>query len=133
MTRAISTSRVEDQSGVSLIELMVALVVVSVGVLAVFQLFPIGMRSQNNDLRFSRGTHFAQQELERVGGLAYGDTLLTIGTHPPGSPESLTGGYQRSYAVSVLDEPLDNVKKIDVTVTWSGGAKSTHAVSYVRR
>ena len=133
MTRDTRTSRVEDQQGVSLIELMVALVVISVGVLAVFQLFPNGMRSQSNDLMFSKGTHLAQQQLERVSGLAYGDIDLMLGTHPAGSPESLTGGFQRSYVVAMLPEPLENVKKVDVTVTWSGGLKSTHAISYVRR
>ena len=133
MTQASASIRAENERGVSLIELMVALVVVSVGVLSVFQLFPVGMRSQSNDRVFSKATHFAQQELERLSGLAYGDVDLTIGTHPLGSPESIAGGFQRSYVVSTLDEPLENVKKVDVTVTWSGGAKSTHAVTYVRR
>lgn len=133
MAQESSSVPVRDQRGVSLVELMVAIVVLAVGVLAVFQLFPVGMRSQNDDRMFSRGTHFAQQELERLSGKAYGDIDLMLGTHPSGSPESLTGGFQRSYVVEMLDEPMENVKKIDVTVTWSGGKKSTHAVTYVRR
>ncbi len=133
MTREVNNFRTGNERGVSLVELMVALVVVSIGVLSVFQLFPVGMRSQSNDRVFSKGTHYAQQELERLSGLAYGDVDLVVGTHPPGSPESIAGGFQRSYVVSMLDAPLENVKKVDVTVTWSGGAKSTHAVTYVRR
>lgn len=133
MTQTCTAAWATNERGVSLVELMVALVVVSIGILSVFQLFPIGMRSQSNDRVFSKGTHYAQQELERLSGLAYGDVDLAIGTHPPGSPESITGGFQRSYVVSALDEPLENMKKIDVTVTWSGGAKSTHAITYVRR
>ena len=133
MTHACGPERTMDERGVSLIELMVALVVVSIGVLSVFQLFPVGMRSQSNDRIFSKGTHFAQQELERLSGLAYGDVDLTIGTHPPGGPEIIPGGFQRSYVVSMLAPPMENMKMIDVTVTWSAGAKSTHAVTYVRR
>ncbi len=133
MTQASGAVKAMDERGVSLVELMVALVVVSIGILSVFQLFPVGMRSQSNDRMFSKGTYYAQQELERLSGLAYGDVDLIIGTHPSGSPESISGGFQRSYVVSMLDEPMENVKKVDVTVTWSAGAKSTHAISYVRR
>ena len=133
MNRASRVVPASNERGMSLVELMVALVIVSIGVLSVFQLFPTGMRSQSNDRLFSKGTHYAQQELERLSGMAYGDVDLALGTHPPGTPESITGGFQRSYVVSMLDAPLENVKKVDVTVTWKAGAMSTHAVTYVRR
>ena len=48
--------------------------------------------------------------------------------------EVVLGQWQRFYTVTVLDPPLDNLKKITVTVMWTyQGNRSVTATTYVRR
>lgn len=129
------------ERGLSLIELMVALVIVSVGVLAVVRLFPAGTQNQNRDRLFTTSTYFAQEEVERLGGLAWSHPDLAEGRHPATGQVAMpiSGGLNvgsnsklgRYYVVNYLPEPLDNLKRVDVTVTY--GSRSVTATTYIRR
>ena len=37
------------------------------------------------------------------------------------------------WTVTALDAPLENVKRVDVTVTWNSGTKTYTATTYMRR
>src|SRR5205085_2750395 len=49
-----------SEAGSSLVELLIALVVIALGVLAVAQLFPAGSRGQNRERMLSAANHYAQ-------------------------------------------------------------------------
>ena len=136
MTRDPRTPHPE-QRGASLIELMIALLVLSLGILAVAQIFPAGARGQLQDRMMTSGGYYAQQKLEELNRLAFSDAALTDGRHPPGTAtEALgsTGKWKRFYDVSTLPAPLDNLKKVTVTVNWTFmGARSVQSVTYLRR
>jgi prepilin-type N-terminal cleavage/methylation domain-containing protein len=125
------------ERGVSLIELMIALVVLSLGILAVAQLFPAGSRGQLQARMTTSGSYYVQQKLEELSVLAWSDAALTDGRHPPGTAtENLgpTGQWHRFYDVTTLASPLDNLKKVTVAVGWTFmGARSTTATTYLRR
>ena len=65
------------------------------------------------------------------------DAALSVGRHPAGTAtENLgtTGQWHRYYEVTQLAAPLDNLKKVTVTVSWTFmGARSARAVTYMRR
>ena len=126
-----------DERGLTLVEAMIALVVFSLGILAVVQLFPTGARSQVQDALLTDGNQFAQEKIEQLVGLPWTDAALTLGRHPGGTAtESLGGGrWQRWYEVAAVPG-LDNLRKVTVTVTWTGAARATRsvtAVTYVHR
>lgn len=125
------------ERGASLIELMIALVVLSLGILAVAQLFPAGARSQLSDRMMTSATYHAQEKLEELVRLTWADPALTNGRHPPGSAtEALgaSGKWHRFYEVSTLPAPLDNLKKVTVTVAWTFmGDRSVQSTTYLRR
>ncbi|MEK7329510.1 MAG: prepilin-type N-terminal cleavage/methylation domain-containing protein [Candidatus Eisenbacteria bacterium] len=127
----------DAERGTSLIELMIALVVLSLGILAVAQLFPAGSRGQVQDRMTTAGIYYAQEQLEELNRLSWSDAALTVGRHPPGTAtEDLgpTGKWHRYYDVSILPAPLDNLKKVTVTVTWTFmGARSVQSTTYLRR
>jgi prepilin-type N-terminal cleavage/methylation domain-containing protein len=127
----------DAERGTSLIELMIALVVLALGILAVGQLFPAGSRSQLQDRMMSSGSNYAQEQLETLRGLSWSDAALSVGRHPAGTAtEALgpTGQWHRYYEVSQLASPLDNLKKVAVTVNWTFmGARKATAVTYLRR
>jgi Tfp pilus assembly protein PilV len=125
-----------NDRGATLVELMIALVMLTVGILAVGQLFPAGSRSQLQARMTTSGSYYAQEKLEQLGGCAWTDASLAVGRHPASGFESLgaSGEWKRFYVVSAMTAPLDNLKKVTVTVQWIfQGNRSVTSTTYVRR
>ena len=126
--------RPPDQRGTSLAELMIALVVLSIGLLAVVQIFPAGSRGQLQDKMLTIANYYAQEKLEGFVNRPWTDASLTAGRHPAGTATENLGQWQRYYQVDVMAAPLDNLKRVTVTVNWNfQGARSVAATTYVRR
>jgi prepilin-type N-terminal cleavage/methylation domain-containing protein len=130
--------RYGGERGMSLVELMIALIVLAVGLLAVGRMFPTGARSQEQDRLLTSANYFAQEKLETLTGRTWSDPLLTDGRHPAGTAtESLEQGqWTRFYLVTTLTGKLDNLKKVDVTVNYQGAGRASRfvtATTYVRR
>ena len=126
------------ERGATLIELMMALVVLSIGLLAVSQLFPAGTRGQVRDRLYSSGNYYAQEKIEEISARTWADPGLSIGRHPAGTAvESLgtRGTWQRFYQVDAMAVPLDNLRKVSVTVNWTylGNTRGVNVTTYVRR
>ena len=126
-----------NQRGTSLAELMIALVILSIGLLAVAQLFPAGSRGQVQDRMLTTASYYAQEKIEQLVNVPWSDDSLSVGRHPAGTATvnlGTLGQWKRFYQVDVLDPPLDNLKKVTVTVSWQvQGARSVTATTYVRR
>lgn len=129
-----------DARGVSLVEVLIALLVLAFGVLAVGRMFPAGSRAQVQDHLLTGANNYAQEKLEDLSAFAWNDTALTVGRHPGGSATEAIGSnseWQRFYVVSSMTAPLDNLKKVDVTVNYGGaglsGQRSVVASTYLRR
>ena len=127
-----------SQSGATLVELMMALVVLSIGLLALSQLFPAGTRGQVRDHLYTSANYYAQEKIEDVSALTWADPDLSLGRHPAGAAvESLGthGTWTRFYQVDAMAAPLDNLRKVTVTVNWSylGDPRTASVVTYVRR
>jgi len=136
MDRAGTTTQA-DERGTSLIELMIALVVLSLGILAIAQMFPAGARGQAQDRMVTAGSYYADEQLEQLNRLTWTDPALTTGRHPSGTATvdlGATGKWHRYYEVTNLPAPLDNLKRVTVTVTWDFmGTRSVQATTYLRR
>ena len=111
----------DPERGMTLVELMIALVVLALGILAVGRLFPLGNVTQNKDRMATAASGYSQEKLEDLENLTWADPALTDGRHPAGiATESLgNGGWQRFYQVTTLANPLDNLKQVIVTVNWT--------------
>jgi len=118
-----------SEKGMSLIELMVALVVLTIGILAVGQLFPTGARSQAQDQLLIRANYYAQEKVEALTGLSWADAALFDGRHPAGTACDTLGSGQwlRSYQVTTMTGKLDNLKKVDVTVSYFGAGQASRS------
>ena len=132
----IPAPRSRGSRGFSLIELLVALVVLSLGVLALARLFPAASREQLRDRMRTAASYYAQDKVEALRALPTTDINLADGRHPGAlTNESLgtTGAWQRYYTISHLDEPLDNLARVDVVVRWTTarGPDSVLATTYL--
>lgn len=125
------------ERGASLIELMIALVVLSLGILAVAQLFPAAARAQMSDRMATSAANYAQEKLEELNRLPWSNPALADGRHPPGTATEAmgaTGKWRRFYVVSTLPAPLDNLKRVTVTVGWTFmGDRNVQSTTYLRR
>lgn len=120
------------ERGVTLVELVIALVVLSVGILAAGQLMPAASRHQLQDRMATRATEYAHEKLEQLMAADWSSSDLGVGTHPV-SPEAVGPGgrWRRSWVVSALTGDLSSVRKITVTVTWTyQGNRSLQLVTY---
>lgn len=125
------------ERGASLIEVMVALVVLAVGILAVGRLFPAGSQSQLQSRMTSTASYYARQKAEGLRTLAGSHADLATGRHPAGTAtENLGDGgqWRRHYDVSQLPSPLTSVRRIVVTVNWTYmGTRTVTDTIYLRR
>ena len=127
---------IRDERGSTHIEVMIALVMLTVGILAVGQLFPAGSRSQQQARMTTSGNYYAQEKLEQLAGSSWTDASLSAGRHPASGSEALgsSGQWRRFYQVDAMAAPLDNLKKVTVTVQWVYQRNRTvTSTTYVRR
>ena len=125
------------ERGATLIELMIAIIVLALGILAVARLFPAGTRGQLSDRMLTTANYYAQEKIEVLNHLQWGDAQLTDGRHPAGIATEAcgtSGNWHRYYEITSLSAPLDNLKKVTVTVSWTFmGTRQTQSTTYLRR
>ena len=124
------------ERGVSLMELLIALTVFSIGVLAVSQLFPAGARGQMHTQLRTEAGQYSREKIEQLQALSWSDTALNAGRHPTGTAtEKLTtvGTLARFYQVDSLTGFVD-LKRVTVNVVWWNVRRCTvQAVTYLRK
>lgn len=126
------------ERGFSMVEVLIALIIMAVGIFSVARMFPAGARGQVQDRLTIGANDYVQEKVEYLRGLTWSSPDLTEGRHPAGTATESCGNgrWQRFYVVTTMASPLDNLKKVDVTVTWSGAGVSDRSVTsttYVRR
>ncbi len=133
-----------QKEGITLIEIMIAITVLSIGILGLLQAFPRGSAANRAVELSVAANQLAQEKLESFAALAYED--IAAGTLENGvrvSPDSQSPFYHflRTTTVALLDANLAEaqtdlgLKKITVTVEWPypiGGGTGRTALLTVR-
>ena len=129
--------RRRSERGMTLVEVLIAILVLTTGILAVGRLIPAATRGQASDKMLTQANAYAQQKVEGLQTLVWSDPLLTDGRHPSGvtnDPLGSNGQWERHHEIATLASPLDNLKRVTVTVTWNYvGSHSVTATTYIRR
>jgi prepilin-type N-terminal cleavage/methylation domain-containing protein len=121
------------ERGATLIEVMIALVVLTVGILAVAQLFPVGSGRQARDRMLTTANYLAVQKVEQLTRLTWNDADLAVGTHGPETVGE-TGRFSRRWIVESMPAPLTNLRKVTVEVGFTAYRGDTISTStYLRR
>jgi len=120
------------KKGFTLLELMVATTILSIGIIGLGVLFPAGLRSSMFTRQNTQAIEYCQQELERLRVLSYDSGELDGGAHPE---ETLNAKYVRNYVITE-DYPVEGMKKIEVNVSWvqsvaSGKEHSQSIMTYI--
>ncbi len=111
-----------QKNGFTLIEAMVALVVISIGLVIVLQVFPTGFSVEKNSQLETQATILAQEKIESL--LAKSFSELSIATTMESPLPTPFQRFIRTTRVSFVDSNLGEsaiatlLKKIEVTVSW---------------
>jgi prepilin-type N-terminal cleavage/methylation domain-containing protein len=136
MSRTRRGSRLNVRSlerGMTMVELMMALVVLSIGLLGLAAIFPAGRRFTNRDRLMTTATDLAEQKMEQLRTLSYSDPDLTIGTHPTASGETV-GNNNRFVRWWTITQIATDLRCADVRVTWAAVRPETARVlTYFKR
>ncbi len=109
--------KMKNDKGYTLIEMLIAIAILSVGLLAVATMQISSIRVNDTARRMTRRATMAQDRLEYIMSLKYTHAVLTSGAHTDGSAPS---GYTISWNVSTGGTLPPLTKLIRVNVTERG-------------
>lgn len=110
--------------GFTLIEIMIAVAIISIGLLALGGLQVSLVRGNALSQRMTAAISVAEQKIEQVKNTSYANIEAESSTQIQAS------GFNFTRQVTVTDNsPLANTKTVNVAVTWSDGLK-THTVPF---
>jgi type IV pilus modification protein PilV len=130
----------KNNSGFTLIEVLITIAILSVGILGVMTM-QIRATSSNAEARkVTESTSWVSDQFERLMAIPYDDGQMDPGNYTPvntivNNPNaafSEVGPYTVTYTVFNEDNPIPNVKAIDVTVTWDTGDQRTLSFRYYK-
>lgn len=106
----------KKENGFTLLEVIVAVAILTFGLLAVASMQVRAITGNDLASRISEASGWGQQKVEELLGLSYTDADLDP-TGNPHTEQNPPAGYTITWNVTD-NNPVNNVKLIVVTVTW---------------
>jgi type IV pilus assembly protein PilV len=123
----MSRRLISIEDGFTLIEIMITLVILSIGLVALAGLQVSAIKGNAFSKRMTTAVSIANEKLEQVKDTPYAEILSDSPTQIlidyPNEPRMI---FTRQVTVT-NNVPLANTKTVNVTVTWSDGSNS-HSV-----
>lgn len=101
-----------DARGFTMMEILVALIVIGIGVFSMTAMIPAGTRSNAKSGQQTRGSELASITMERLLTTPYSDGDLSAGDHDDAA-NPYPGGYYVSWTVDA-NAPIAQCKRITV-------------------
>ena len=125
----------KKSKGFSLIEMLIALVILSISLLALAGLMATTTKNNSFGSHMTEAVTFAQDKLEELKVTSWGN--IVPGTDPLPRPGSTGINYNRTWNVSILANPTpppnDLLKTVTITVNWNDGiSRSINIFSAIR-
>jgi type II secretory pathway pseudopilin PulG len=132
--------RLSGEEGLGLIELMVAMVLMVIGVLAAFLSFETSQRADGRAERTAAVSHHAQSEIEKISAMNYTEVgMETIPTNsgsgnaqdPLNYVVNSPAGYKYDWSQPATSEPFVNGGKLLPSSNWTDGNRSGKIYRFV--
>lgn len=137
-------SRKRNASGLSLLELLIALTVLAIGLLGLLAMQTQALNGSRHGKHVTEASRFAEEQMAFLQRQPWAAIPLTNWTAPR-TANAVVGGtgptFAQAYAISfrVQAGPDPNLRRLDVRITWTtpdappGAPVNTYNVSSVRR
>ncbi len=141
-------NRLENESGYSLVEVMVAIMILAAAIIPMVGMFDAGLRAAVVGGNYDKARAIANEQLEEIRALPFSGTPNSVvEVYPPGGgPRACTGSIEASFGCkvqttyvrlnssSVVEDPSARVMlQVKVTVTWDGGSSSYLATGLISK
>lgn len=114
---------IADPQGFTLLEILIAITILAIGLLAVASMATIVIKSNSASNKLSIASMLVQDKLEEIRAMPYA-TVTSI----PLTTVTSTPWASRQVVVTP-DTPIVGTKKIDVIVSWTDVNGKSHSVS----
>ncbi len=123
----VTSKRVGSQAGTTLLEVMVAIAIASIALVSFVTLVITSLDMENHARKITEATLIADEKLKEIERAGYPE---------PGRSEGLVSeqdpsGY--SYAMVVTDTPIQNVRQVDIEVSWDQKRGSVELTTYIAK
>jgi type IV pilus assembly protein PilV len=108
----------------TLIEVMIALVILSIGLIALAGLQVSAIKGNNFSKRMTTAVSIADERIEQIKNTPYANIQSEPATNLTVSNDKHTFMNFTREVIVTTNNPLPNTKRIDLTVRWVDGAKS---------
>jgi len=137
------TERLKNESGYSMVEVLVAIMILAIAIIPMVGMFDAGLRASMVGSNYDKARMLANERLEKVRALPYNKTSpagvndSAVEIYHPGTPVSgtdetgtfsytVTTTYWKESGGSVVPDTSDNslvkpMMQVVVQVTWAGG------------
>ena len=123
-----------NNDGFTIIELLFALVILAISVLALAGLQIASTRGNFFSNNLTQATYLAQDRLEYLKNVEFKDAVLSAGTHSDGPITITVPGSYSSVAFTRSHKVTDHIryKEITCTISWNDGTDHTILISTIR-
>ncbi len=118
------------RQGFSLIEVLIALVILAVSLLGLSAMMARTTRNTSNGGHLTEAATFAQDMLEGLKVIPYGNLISGPDPAPPSGSTGIT--YNRAVTVAPNAGPIppnDSFRTVTVTVNWNDATKNAHSIN----
>ena len=126
-----TTGNRRRDGGFTVVELLAALLIFGVGLVALAQVLPRGMETRDRGRRITVATQLAREQVETLRSVPYDHADLNAGTHV--DEEVLFDGHYRRRWTVQNDTPIPEMKRIEVRVSFSTSEADSEAVIVTQR
>ncbi len=124
------TEKQSREAGFTLLEVIIAISILTVGLLAVASMQTAAIRGNDAAYRVTEGITFAQDRLEYLLALPYDDSDLSNGT---GKTDPMTTPADYTITYDVVNGPIANTKRITVIASRNDrGATKTRRLTSLK-
>ncbi len=119
-------NKIRSSKGMTMVELLVAVLVLTVGILSIAGIVPMATRTITKSRVLSKAVEYSQQEMETLKRLGF-DNLATVGTdhfNPSGDTR-----YESWVTVTNSIGDVDNIRMVTVTTSMLPGVDEANLTS----